>query len=328
MNRLPAGFRRRRFRARAGSVSPRPQKQISVLQIDTQFAPDPHNRRALRQYFETNRSYLRDLRTHDEPYHRQFLTLVRHWIPPGARVLDVGCGTGFSTVLLSRAGYNTAGVDISSLFLQEGGQHGEADFVAADAEGLPFPSATFGAVVAFEFIEHVADVPAVLTEFIRILKPGGILMLHSPNLCSPFFPLRDLFSLFLRGKGRPVFAETRDQAWQWLATNLKHTVHKLRSPFPDFLYRKPDLSGQYVGGDADSVYLACQIDLAHYLRRQHLDILQKAWGEKRLSRCLALLLPDFAPYIALVARKPRAINEILCSPTTGRSCNSQGRPRE
>ncbi|HPA44602.1 MAG TPA: class I SAM-dependent methyltransferase [bacterium] len=311
--RRSAGLYRRRYRARIRPIPSCRRKQIPVLQTDGQSATDPQDRQALRHYFETSHPYLRDLQTHDETYHRQFLTLVRQWIPSGACVLDIGCGTGLSTVLLSRTGYHAVGADLSPLFLQEGGQCGQVALVATDAESLPFPSGTFEAIVGFEFIEHVGDVPAVLTELIRILKPGGILLLHSPNLCSPFFPLRDFISLLFGGKGRPVFAETKEQALRWLAVNLRRTVQKIRSPFPDFLYRKPDLSGRYVGGDADSVYLACQIDLAHYLRRQHIEILQKAWGERILSRCLAGLLPNCAPYIALVARKPRDVNAVLCS---------------
>ncbi len=269
------------------------------------------DRDAFRQYVETSRCYLQDLQTHDEDYHRQFIHLVEQWLPGGSRVLDLGCGTGFSTSMLRERGYDVVGADLSTLFLRQGGQHERVDLVAADAESLPFPSASFQAVVSFEFIEHVADVPAVLSESIRVLAPRGILLFHSPNLCSPFFPLLDLVSLLLGRGGRPVFAETRTQAFGWLRKNSVLSLRKLRSRYPEFVYRKPDLTDQHVGGDADSLYLACQIDLAKYLRRQHMEVLQRAWGDRAASRLLARLFPDFAPYIALVARKPDSPESVL-----------------
>ena len=273
----------------------------------------PEDRAAVRRYVEKSERYLNDLRTHDEEYHRQFFALVQRWVPAGAHILEVGCGPGLSTSLLAAKGYRAIGVDLSTLFLRHGGQRGRVPLVAADAESLPFPSASFDAVVGFEFIEHVADVPAVLSELIRVLAPGGILLLHSPNLCSPIFPLLDLVSLFLGRGGRPVFAETSRQALRWLKTNTRLTARKLRSRYPEFVYRKPDLSDRYVGGDADSLYLACQIDLARYLRRQHMQVLKKAWGESPVSRLLASFLPSAAPYIAIVARKPRTAERILAA---------------
>ena len=175
----------------------------------------------------------------------------------------------------------------------------------------PNASGKSNIVSALEFIEHVADVPSVLSECIRVLSPNGILLLHSPNLCSPFFPMTDLVSLCLGQGGRPVFAENPRQALGWLRTNFALCLRKLRSRYPEFVYRKPDLSDTHVGGDADSLYLACQIDLAKYVRRQHLEVLQRAWGNRFVSRWIARLLPDFAPYIALVARKPDSPETLL-----------------
>ncbi len=114
------------------------------------------DRDAFRRYVETSRCYLEDLQTHNRDYHRWFMDLATRWIPAGSKVLDLGCGTGFSSMMLQERGYTVVGADLSTLFLRQGGQRGKTDLVAADAESLPFPTASFDAVAAFEFIEHVA----------------------------------------------------------------------------------------------------------------------------------------------------------------------------
>jgi len=65
-------------------------------------------------------------------------------LPPGARVIDLGCGSGTFTALLARAGFDSVGLDISAKLVAVGRRkHPQIEFVAGDIERLPFPAASF-----------------------------------------------------------------------------------------------------------------------------------------------------------------------------------------
>ncbi len=69
-------------------------------------------------------------------------------LPRGARVIDLGCGSGTFTALLAQAGYDCVGLDISAKLLEVGRRkHPHIEFVAGDIEHLPFPPASFDGVL-------------------------------------------------------------------------------------------------------------------------------------------------------------------------------------
>jgi SAM-dependent methyltransferase len=95
-------------------------------------------------------------------------------LPPG-RVLDLGCGVGHSYRLLAPRA--SVGVDADPAVLE--GQ--ERETVAADMRALPFPAGSFASVLAVQSIEHVPDAGRVLAEVARVLEPGGVALLVTPN---------------------------------------------------------------------------------------------------------------------------------------------------
>lgn len=96
---------------------------------------------------------------------------------PRSRVLDAVCGAGVPiTRQLVAAGLTTVGLDFSIKQLElAGGLVPEADPVQGDLASLPFPAASFDAVVSYYAIIHVprADHAAVFAEVRRVLRPGG-----------------------------------------------------------------------------------------------------------------------------------------------------------
>lgn len=268
------------------------------------YRPDEETSYRLKRYYQTSTQYRDDLVTHGEPFLDPFIQLVRRYVRQPARILDLGCGTGLSTSLLKQVGYHACGVDISPLFLSvEKSNSPETDLLAADALRLPFRNETFDAVVAFEFIEHVPDVPGLLDEILRVVKVRGYIVIHSPNLFSPYLPAFDLLRMLAGGEGRPVFAESIPQAFRWLRNNLKASILKKIYPRPCFVYREPDLSEREIGGDSDSIYLANQIDLCRYLKSKGCAIDQRAHAMSLKNKFLVALTPNFAPYIGVVAHK-------------------------
>ncbi len=98
--------------------------------------------------------------------------------------LDIACGTGYGTHMLSRAtAATTIGVDLYVPSLEDALRQSVADayFLAGNGQQLPFGRAAFGNIVCLETLEHVADAHAFLAELKRVLRPGGVLVLSTPN---------------------------------------------------------------------------------------------------------------------------------------------------
>lgn len=102
----------------------------------------------------------------------------------GARVLDIGCGTGYGTAELAQHAQSAAGIDISSDAIVYAREHypiGNATFLAASATAIPFPSASFDLITAFEVIEHLENWHELLIEARRLLHPRGTFLVSTPN---------------------------------------------------------------------------------------------------------------------------------------------------
>jgi SAM-dependent methyltransferase len=114
--------------------------------------------------------------------YRQF---ARH-LPPGRpRVLDVGCGVGRGGVALktARPEAELTGLDCVAERIERLPEGVYVHAAVGDAGTLPFDDGAFDAVVAGEFVEHLApaDVDQVLLALRRVLRPGGVLLLTTPN---------------------------------------------------------------------------------------------------------------------------------------------------
>ena len=107
-------------------------------------------------------------------------------LPRDGRILEVGCGTGGLLVPALRSGRSIEAVDIASRWLvvarRRLADHGlTGRLVAASAERLPWDDGQFDAVVADSLIEHLDDPAQALREWVRVLRPGGRLIVWSPN---------------------------------------------------------------------------------------------------------------------------------------------------
>lgn len=105
----------------------------------------------------------------------------------GRRVLDAACGEGYGTALLAAVAQSVVGVDIDAAAVQRAREacrdRGNTRFAEGSVAALPLPDASVDLVVSFETIEHLAaaDQPRMIAEFARVLAPGGLLLLSSPN---------------------------------------------------------------------------------------------------------------------------------------------------
>ena len=108
-------------------------------------------------------------------------------IPAESLVLDIGCGMGQLTIFVSRHLHRkTIGVDIDPVSLKLASSRcrdgaSESRFVLFDGGCFPFVSNGFEMAFAHEVIEHVPEAVSFLTEVHRLLKPGGFLIVTTPN---------------------------------------------------------------------------------------------------------------------------------------------------
>jgi SAM-dependent methyltransferase len=109
--------------------------------------------------------------------------IFHEWLAPllrvsGARVLDVGCGSGaFATEL--RDGATVIGVDMALEAIRLGRERGLRNLSVGRAEALPFRDDAFDGVAALDVVEHTDDV-RTLAEIARVVRPGGVVLVHVP----------------------------------------------------------------------------------------------------------------------------------------------------
>jgi 2-polyprenyl-3-methyl-5-hydroxy-6-metoxy-1,4-benzoquinol methylase len=131
---------------------------------------------------------------------RAFSRYVDFSAVAGRDVLEVGCGSGIAVQLFAEAGANVTAVDLTPWAvettrarLEAFGLYGEVR--EADGEDLPFEDASFDLVFSWGVIHHTSDMGRALSELVRVLRPGGTLVLM-------LYHRRSLFFLAYRGLAR------------------------------------------------------------------------------------------------------------------------------
>ncbi|WP_373539654.1 methyltransferase domain-containing protein [Chamaesiphon sp.] len=130
-------------------------------------------------------------------------------LPAGTSVLDVGCGIGGSSRILGRDyGFAVTGITISPQQVQRAGQltppELDVHFQVDDAMALSFPDASFDVVWSIEAGPHMPDKAVFAKELLRVLKPGGVLVVADWNQ-------RDARQISLNWWEKPVMQQLLDQ---------------------------------------------------------------------------------------------------------------------
>lgn len=186
---------------------------------------------------------------------------------PGARLLEIGCGSGDQLAFLQGLGWQVEGLDVDPVAAGVASARGLKVHVGSLEEQC-FPARQFDAIVSSHVIEHVHDPVGLLRECSRILSPGGRLVIITPNTTSWF------------------------HKWfgaNWLALDSPRHLHLFNSIS---LRRAAEHSGLSVRvitstvREADGVYRASRDirDTGH-----HVWGCRHSWAVRRWSRVLQLL---------------------------------------
>jgi 2-polyprenyl-3-methyl-5-hydroxy-6-metoxy-1,4-benzoquinol methylase len=118
-------------------------------------------------------------------------------VGPAGRVLDVGCSTGYLAERLQQRGATVVGLDMDERSA-ELARRFCTDVLVGDIETmeLPFESGSFDAILCGDLIEHLRDPQALLARLRPLLRPGGRLVLSTPNIANWAMRLGLLFGRF------------------------------------------------------------------------------------------------------------------------------------
>ena len=156
-------------------------------------------------------------------------------LPPGV-ALDAACGTGRHSAYLASIGHTVIGVDSSAAMLERAREKVPGgEFHEADLHDLPLPDDHFDLVVCGLALVHVPDLQPVLAEFVRVLRPGGNLVISDQRGLIPGVGRPVVIG---RPDGRPGYMPIRARlASEYLAAALPldlrvRRCEEPRRPFP------------------------------------------------------------------------------------------------
>ncbi len=115
-------------------------------------------------------------------FHDEVELLGRQVSPPG-RLLDVGCARGYFLDAAASAGWRTYGVEVSEAAASAAAAKGH-DVVLGDLSDAAWPDSYFRVVTMWDVLEHLDSPRLALTEVSRLLEPGGIALVMTPDLSS------------------------------------------------------------------------------------------------------------------------------------------------
>lgn len=176
-------------------------------------------------YDRTAAGYVAAFQHHldDKPLDHAMLCAFTAMLPPGRRVLDIGCGTGVATAILHDNGAQVSGIDLSpNMIAQARRLHPDIEFAVGSMTALDLPDGCAGGVCAWYSVIHIPDeqLPAVFAEFHRVLVPGGVALLA--------FQIGDRPRHLTEAFGEPVdllFHRRRPESVAQLLTDAGLPVH-------------------------------------------------------------------------------------------------------
>jgi 2-polyprenyl-3-methyl-5-hydroxy-6-metoxy-1,4-benzoquinol methylase len=162
-------------------VNPRPPIEDVQRLYDEHYFQNPAFTATDHDAYFGYMDYLRD-RENIQRRLRDVLARVEAHVdgPPG-RLLDVGCGPGFFVEVAALAGWDAWGVDLNKHAVEWANEHVTDRVRHGTADALEFDAASFDCVTLFDVVEHLDDPARELAQVAQVVRPGGLLVVVTPD---------------------------------------------------------------------------------------------------------------------------------------------------
>lgn len=162
----------------------------------------------------------------------RWLTEIRQQLPSGQKlkILDVGCGAGFFSVLLAKEGHQVTGIDLTPDMIENAKklaaeEQTECSFSVMDAENPAFPDESFDVVISRNLTWTLPHVQHAYQEWVRVLKRGGVLLNFDANYGLDNFT--------------DVSALPKDHAHNMLGNEMMRECEEIKRQLPISSYSRP-----------------------------------------------------------------------------------------
>ena len=154
-----------------------PERWVRTVRTERPPAALDEYLRAFEAFFDHHAERVDAWRSRNSGYHRAIASIARFYIPRGARVLEVGCGTGDLLAALEPS--KGVGVDLSAAMVRRAAaRHPDLSFHSMPAERLSLPGQTFDYVILSDLLGYLYDIRAVLERVVAVSHPGTRIVIN------------------------------------------------------------------------------------------------------------------------------------------------------
>lgn len=207
--------------------------------------------------YKHNEAYAEFLSTWEEGFYKKYADALSADLncSGNPKILDVGCGVGQVVKILSKKGFDACGVDVSEANIARAKSE-NLNCNYYDGHHLPFDSESLNAAGSFNVLEHVEEPEAFLKELVRVVKPGGRIVVSSPNF------LRVLGFHDYHPRMRGIFQKYRNLK-QILAIrkSIKYTPDSVTFERMQPIFKEPFTA------DDDAIVATNPLQISFFLRR-------------------------------------------------------------
>ncbi len=231
-----------------------------------------------------NKQYLSKLNDLGESYYSKYISFIKFYSKRKDKILDVGCGTGTVLFNLQNKGFvNLYGIDVSRMFIKEAQRKKLKNLKSFSGKKFPYKNESFNVVGSFNVLEHTQNPNFFISEQIRLLKPGGKLIIACPNF----------LSIMLINNWHP-----RLRGFRQKSKNFVCVLKKVLDKNSEFEKIKP-IKMKIFKYDSDAIVITNLIDLKRQLKKEKCEIIYESGFIKMDSYIVKIL--NLVPLIRYVS---------------------------